>query len=352
MTLADTGVCVVIAAFNAQLSIGRAVRSALMQDHVREVLVVDDASGDATADAARQHDDGSGRLSVIALARNVGPARARNIALERSRQPYFCVLDSDDYFLPGRLAKLFANPAESWDLIADDIVIVPEEFAARPVTIIQKNPPGGVLTLDLATFVLSNVSDPTRPRGEMGFLKPVIRRQFLQQHGIQYEDKLRLGEDYALYARALMAGARFRVVSASGYIAIERQESISGRHTTADLANLAAFDAECLETAPNLIANDRAALARHLTATRHKLHHRQLLDCKKDRGLLAALGILWRMPGSLPHIAAETIRARAGGWFPTRGNNLARNDARRTRLLVGVPGVRLLDDSPAHKVTA
>ena len=65
----------------------------------------------------------------------------------------------------------------------------------------------------------------------MGFLKPIIKREFLQSHALRYDETLRLGEDYALYTQALIAGARFCVVGARGYVAIQRGTSISARHT-------------------------------------------------------------------------------------------------------------------------
>jgi len=62
-------VTVVIAAWRADGTIGRAVASALAQPEAAEVVVVDDASGDdgATLAAARAADDGTGRLIVLAL---------------------------------------------------------------------------------------------------------------------------------------------------------------------------------------------------------------------------------------------------------------------------------------------
>jgi succinoglycan biosynthesis protein ExoU len=68
-------VTVVIAAWRAAATIGRAVGSALAQPEAAEVIVVDDASadGEATLSAARAVDDGSGRLKVFALDRNADP---------------------------------------------------------------------------------------------------------------------------------------------------------------------------------------------------------------------------------------------------------------------------------------
>ena len=338
MSSDDIGICVVIAAYNAQGTIGRAIASALVQDHVREVIVVDDASSDGTAETARKHDDGSGRLMVIVRERNAGPAAARNLALARSRQPYYCVLDSDDYFLPDRMKKLLAAEPTGWDMIADDIIIVPEELAALPVSVVSHGQ-RKAMDVDLAKFMQSDLPDPRRPRCEMGFLKPVISRRFLNQNGLRYDERLRLGEDYSLYAHALLANARFRVVEACGYVAIERAASLSTRHLADDVAKLAMLDAEILRKVRT--ARERAVMRRHLRATLDRLHYRQLLDCKKSHGILPALAMLPRMPGSIPHIVGQTVRARAARLFGAGYNGSTH--ARRTRLLIGVPGVTLRD---------
>ena len=125
----DTSVCVCIAAYNAEGTIARAINSALRQSHVTEVIVVDDASMDGTAMIAGQCNDGSGRLSIIALERNGGPSAARNRALAQSRADVFCVLDSDDYFVSDRIGRLLGSDLGAWDFLADDILIVPERQA-------------------------------------------------------------------------------------------------------------------------------------------------------------------------------------------------------------------------------
>src|SRR3990172_10997864 len=92
------GVCVIIPAFNAETTIARAIKSALAQVHVQEVVVCDDGSKDDTAKVAALQDDGTGRLSVVKLNENKGPAAARNIGIGASRAPCVCLLDSDDFF--------------------------------------------------------------------------------------------------------------------------------------------------------------------------------------------------------------------------------------------------------------
>ena len=99
---------VIIAAWNCENTIGRAVASALAQMEVRMVFVVDDASADKTADRAYAAGDGSPRLTVLRSSENVGPAAARNKALALCTAPWVAVLDGDDYFLPGRFSRMLA----------------------------------------------------------------------------------------------------------------------------------------------------------------------------------------------------------------------------------------------------
>jgi succinoglycan biosynthesis protein ExoU len=340
-------VAVIVAAWNAQDTVGRAVKSALEQDLVGEVIVVDDASKDDTRSATLSADDGSGRLNVISLAHNGGPSRARNVALSHSQTRYICILDADDYFLPGRIANLLGADAGDWDILADDIVIVPEQAQHAPFSIAENNEQQSTLVLDLTTFVTGNISNARRLRGELGFLKPIIKREFLRKHSLRYDETLWLGEDYALYAQALMAGARFCVVGACGYVAIQRGASISGRHAASDLARMARFDEQCLADGGGLSASERAALVAHRTAALRKCHYREVLDCKKARGLLPALAMLTSRPSSVPFILGETITAKAAVLRKALGLAPADQNGDQIRLLLGLPQSRLSVTAPA-----
>jgi len=337
MNLSDRSVCVIVAAYNAQDTIERAVSSALQQEHVREVVVVDDASQDQTSTRALSRDDGSGRLAIVTFAENRGPAAARNAALERSQSAYVCTLDADDYFLPDRISSLMRVGDLSWDMIADDILIAPEHLQHREFSIISAGPPRLSRALDLESFVRGNISRPDRPRGELGFLKPIIRRSFLYQHGLKYDERLRLGEDFALYTRSLLAGARFGIASTCGYVAIERNSSISALHSARDLALLAALDDEYLKNESGLGRTERAALASHRKATVRKYDYRRLLDRKKTHGWRAALTLVPTMPASVPYIAAETVRAKTSWLFEHRGDDVSLG----FRFLLGIPEVQL-----------
>ena len=119
---------VIIAAWNRADTIERAVQSALAQEAVNVVIVIDDGSTDDTAAKASRCDPSGSRVLVKRLQSNVGPAAARNVAIELSQAPWLAILDGDDFFLPRRIHTLLSN-SDGWDLIADSLVHVPEHQA-------------------------------------------------------------------------------------------------------------------------------------------------------------------------------------------------------------------------------
>lgn len=290
-------VSVVIAAWNAEATIDRAIASALIQREVSAVIVVDDGSTDRTVAVARAADDGSGRVRILALDGNRGPAAARNAGFAASTAPFVALLDADDFFLPDRFAALFAVP--NWDAIADNIAFITDEALPefQLSDIAMSDAPAQPLTL--RDFVERNISRHGHARRELGFAKPVIRRAFLERTGLRYDETLRLGEDYALYTSMLTQGAAFLTIGRCGYVAVERAASLSGQHRTADLAALLAYD-RSLEEAPKLAASDRTAVRRHRAQLSAKVDHRTFLDTKRERGLVGALTAL--SPAALPRV--------------------------------------------------
>lgn len=303
----EAQICVVIAAHNAGRTIGRAVASALAEPEVAEVVVVDDASPDDTAALARAADDGTGRLSVIRMDVNGGPATARNVAISRGHAPLIAILDADDFLVPGRFAAMLAG--EEWDLIADNVMFIAEGTrAAAPFDVVPQFMAEPAY-LDLPAFIEGNISRARAHRAELGFLKPVVRRAFLERHSLRYDEALRLGEDYELYVRALARGARFCVIKSCGYGAVVRPDSLSGRHSTADLERLADADLRLLRDEP-LDATSRRAIERHEREVRNRFRFRRFLDLKAERGAGAALRYWLTAPANALPIGRRLARAR------------------------------------------
>ncbi len=321
-------ICVVIAAKNAADTIATAVRSALHEALVSEVVVVDDGSSDDTAGAARSVDDGSGRLQIISLEKNQGPSAARNRAIAASSAPLIAILDADDFFFPGRFEPMLA--LGDWDMLADNIAFISDPAAALPPEKFESR----ARTISLIEFVEGNISERGKPRGETGFLKPIIRRSFLDAHRLRYDEGLRLGEDYDLYLRALAKGARYKVIEHCGYGAVVRADSLSSRHRTHDLKTLYEAD-EAILSDPLLPTQARAVITRHRDHIRERYEHRAFLDTKSNSGIVAAASYMFGRPQFLPYVAQaillDKMEARRGGPVPVATPHAMRY------LLTGVP---------------
>jgi succinoglycan biosynthesis protein ExoU len=283
---------IVIAAYRASATIARAVRSALAEPEVAEVIVVDDASGDDTAANARAADDGSGRLRVFTQSVNAGPSAARNHAIEESTASWLGVLDADDFFVPGRMAPLVTH-TDNADFIADDMWQVPHDSFGGPRVKLLSDSLTKACFVNLCEFLDSNVSRKGRLRGEMGFLKPLMSRTFLDEHRLRYQEGMNLGEDYELYCRALALGARFYLVPTQGYVSVVRPDSLSARHSARDLQLLRDCD-NALAQAFSLSPAERKALRRHYLSVDCRLQWQRLIDAVKARDARAAMGTFLR----------------------------------------------------------
>ena len=302
--------CVIIAAKNAADTIAAAISSALADTYVTEVIVVDDGSTDGTSEAATKSDDASGRLRIIRFDVNRGPSYARNHAISCSSAALISILDADDFFIPGRFSHLLSTT--DWDMAADNIVFVDQRWVGHFNTLaIDKFSPE-TWFLDLPTFVDRNISRRNKQRGELGFLKPVIRREFLDRHSLRYNEKLRLGEDYDLYTRALALSARFQIINNCGYGAVVRADSLSGRHRTDDLKQLADADRALLDSGV-LSGSGLDAVREHERHIRSKFHHRQFLDIKSHEGLAAAAIYGVRNPSAVFPIATGILADKFDG---------------------------------------
>ncbi|AXV17515.1 glycosyl transferase family A (plasmid) [Neorhizobium sp. SOG26] len=302
-------ICVIIAAKNAASTITTAIHSALAQPGVAEVVVVDDASTDKTATVAEAANDDQNRVRVISLPVNRGPAAARNIAIANSSAPLIAILDADDFFFPGRFEAMLQH--RDWDLIADNIAFTRNAKPPRSPQAFQPR----ARSLSTLEFIEGNISQPGVRRGEIGFLKPVMRRSFLEKRQLGYNENLRLGEDYDLYLRALVKGARYTVIEHVGYGAVVRADSLSGQHRTEDLQRLYQVDADVRAT-PGLPSEVASALKRHEQHIRGRYNLRAFLDSKKRGGMTEALAFAIKHPFAMPSIAAGILRDKTQRYRP------------------------------------
>ena len=211
---AEPAVSVVIPAYKTAGTLARAVESVFVQTMPSfEVIIVEDHSNDTTLEVARRFEADDGRVKVIALPANGGQARALNRGIAAARGTWVATLDADDRYQPDRLERLLlAGERERVDMVADNQNHIDEAAGllvrtAFPVSERDR-------TVGLADFI--DHSDTTA-EFSFGILKPMIRRQFIQQHGLEYRPGLKLGQDFYHLMQFFAAGGRGYLLAAPLY---------------------------------------------------------------------------------------------------------------------------------------
>lgn len=309
-------IAVIIPVWNASATLARAVESVLAQQDVRvEAVLVDDCSTDDSVAIARDMAARHPNVIVAEQSANGGPAAARNRAIALSGAPWVTPLDSDDFMRPGRLRALLSHAqAMGCDFVADDLYQVRDTDIEGPVRRLWSDEAIGTVRVTLDDFVAGNISAKHGGRREMGFVKPLIRRAFLEQHDLRYAQDMRLGEDYELYARALLAGARFDLIDPQGYVAVIRAGSLSGHHGARELGALVAADRRLLQS-PGLAPGSRELLRQHLRETEIRWRWIRLIDAVKARNPIRALGCFAAPLGvvsALLGLLGAQVRLRGG----------------------------------------
>jgi glycosyltransferase involved in cell wall biosynthesis len=101
-------ISVIMPCYNAATYIHEAITSVLAQgDWVSELIVIDDASTDGSADLVLQL--AHPKIRLLRRAENGGIALARNQGIAASSGVYLAFLDADDWWPEDRLAKMQAS---------------------------------------------------------------------------------------------------------------------------------------------------------------------------------------------------------------------------------------------------
>ncbi|WP_445777444.1 glycosyltransferase family 2 protein [Shewanella sp.] len=215
-------VSVVIAAWNSEFFIEKAIFSALNQSDVNvEVIVVDDFSTDNTISVVESINDS--RITLIRNKSNTGPGGARNLGFHLAKGTWIAVLDSDDEMLPDRLSQLLSLKDKDTDVILDNFYVRNNMVDNLIPYYNDTDLPLGLFTLSylIRTNLIFSIIKST------GYLKPLFKREFINQNYIEYWPEVRVGEDYYFLACCLAKSAKAQVVPYIGYIYNVRGDSIS-----------------------------------------------------------------------------------------------------------------------------
>lgn len=306
-------VSIVIPAYNAAAFVSAAIESARRQtfDDI-EIIVIDDASTDATPAIIGALAQGDSRIRPIRLPRNAGPAASRNAGLAAARGSWIALLDADDSYAPSRIEVLLSRVrGGDIDVVADNVALtvdgVPNGLHVIPASRLTEP-----RMMTFAEFIDGAVIDPRAPRRvNHVFLKPMLRRDFLATHAIAYDEANRNGEDLLFYASCLAAGARWLLTPEPMYRYAVRHGSLTEIVTPEDSRRLIDQMTRLLDS-PG-VAGDRAlraAICRHIHAMSVARYFWPFKSAVSSADLRRAGGILLEDRIAAPFIARE-LMARA-----------------------------------------
>lgn len=181
-------VSVIIPAFNAQRFLRQAIDSVLAQTYRDfEVLVVDDGSTDGTAAIAESY----GEPVRVIRQPNAGPSAARNRGIRESSSELIAFLDSDDLWLPEKLAEQVPLFDSGSGLLPVGLVYCQAE---------RVDASGQPLPTTLAPKPVGRVLEDFLVRNHCPTSAAVVRRECFERCGYLPEDMV-WAEDWALWLR-------------------------------------------------------------------------------------------------------------------------------------------------------
>ena len=201
-------VSIIIPAYNVEEWVAEAVDSALAQTYPRvEVVVVNDGSTDGTAEIIA----GYGDRIVVVEQENRGLGAARNSGLRAAHGSLIGLLDADDIWLPERL-----------DAVVPLLMARPEIGMVTSNSYVME---GSTPTLKQCYGDRRKHPFPAREEDQLDeiahrnflFVSVVFRKDLVDRFG-GFDGTMRRSEDYELWTRFLVNGARAAYVPDSlGY---------------------------------------------------------------------------------------------------------------------------------------
>lgn len=290
-------VSVIMACFNAAPYLRASVESALDQSLADiEIIIVDDGSTDGSVAIGQALAAADRRVQFHCLERNGGPAAARNRALDLANGRFVAILDSDDLIHPDRLKRLVAvAEAIDADMVADDLVIFDDVDRSPPETFFHSPRASESGWVSLTDYFRETVLYGGMPN--LGFLKPLIRRSLIVDHGIHYDEGLRIAEDDDLIIKLLRAGGRYWTTCDAGYFYRKHGSSISHRLSLANVEAMVAAGERVSVDLAEAPVDVRRALARRNRAIRNARDFTLTIEALKARRPLAAAALALGRPG-------------------------------------------------------
>lgn len=275
-------VSVVIPTYNRARYVGKAIESVLAQAYRGyEIIVVDDGSTDETSQVLRRYGDKIRYLHQD----NAGVSAARNRGIEEARGEWIGFLDSDDEWLPDKLAvqvdALGCNP----QIIAHVTNAEMRSHDGRGINYFA------VRRCDFALCDLQVLQRPLAHVMKWLFVVPALlaRRDAIIKAGL-FDLRIGIYEDVDLMKRLALEGPWG--VSGKCLVVVERRREPSGLNLSQMRRTRAVYSCECLLRSsdkllrdPRLSEGERELVRDRVSSARFDLGLAQIMENSRKEGM-------------------------------------------------------------------
>lgn len=190
-------------AFNEAATIRSVVQRVLEQPEVGELIVVDDASGDSTAEAAIAMAALDRRIRVLRHPQNTGKGAALRTGIAAATLPYLIIQDADLEYNPAEYSSLLQPLTEN----KADVVYGSRFLGGRPHRVLYFWHSVGNFILTLLSNMLTNLNLTDMETGFKAFRREIIQKINIREN--------RFGFEPEITAKLARQGARFYEVGIS-----------------------------------------------------------------------------------------------------------------------------------------
>lgn len=261
-------ISIIMPAYNAERYIAESIQSVIDQTYSDwELLVVDDGSTDSTAQIVGGLLAANPKIKYI-FQQNGGQASARNTGLRKAKGELVAFLDSDDLWLPDKLAKQVAvlENMQADVVYSDGYIFGDDKAGSDKFTIV----PGKTTGAQMFKLLFAFPSIPT--------LTVLAKKRVLEAVGFFQENRAYQNcEDYDLWLRLAKADAVFYGIAEK--LVKYRRHPQSMTHTPRGL----------LEPMLKVLSRYRAdpSLSQKEKESRMRQLYRELIAALVDEGKLA-----------------------------------------------------------------
>ncbi len=280
-------VSVVIPTYNRAHLLPRALDSLLkqtLQDF--EVIVVNDASTDETANILKEYQKKSKKIKVVTHKENKGVSISRNDGNKKAKGKYITILDSDDYAMPNFLEKTVSF-MEKHPEVTIGVPAKAGYYEKKELGLYDQN----LFSWHYPVHNFANYNC-------LGNVGNIFKRDFVEKHKIKYDSQFSCGEDWDFWIQMALKGATIAkietgeaVVAFRAYGGLStgncsladrhiKQKIVKALNYTKDLEDHCQVTNAMMKKFPNVfpLDNDRNRVIRECpkeTDTYIKVYHKQ-----------------------------------------------------------------------------